>query len=109
MAMQLSFRSRASQTPRVQLDRSSRASPRLDRRPPAAPSGRCDRVICEDLLDPLEGFVDGILRFRPLLHDLGPRGLPHVLALDLRYSRVEDPEIRHGQADQASIYISHHV
>jgi hypothetical protein len=45
--------------------------------------------FCEDLLDPLKALVGGILRFRPLLYDLGPRGLAHVIALDLRYAGLK--------------------
>src|SRR5690348_6531572 len=60
-----------------------------------------DRVFGENLLDPLERLLGGSLRCHAALDDVHPALAPGVLARDLRVSRVEGPELRHGRAEQA--------
>src|SRR6516162_6330923 len=57
---------------------------------PIAPShsGLCDRVLREDLLDPLESLVDRRFRCHPIVYYIVHRDGEHVLGADLRPRRV---------------------
>src|SRR5439155_465668 len=49
-------------------------------------SAGCDRVVGENLLDPLERLLGGRLRCHPALNDIHPPLAPSVLVRDLRVS-----------------------
>src|SRR6266851_8285220 len=68
-----------------------------------------DWVFGEDLLDPLGRLFRRRLRGHPALDDVHPAGHPGVLVLDLGVGRVEDPEIRHGRAEQTLLSVSRPV
>src|SRR4051794_31634961 len=51
-------------------------------------SGLLNRIPREDILDSRERLLCGLLRGHALLDDVGPGGLPDMLVLDLRISRV---------------------
>ena len=44
-------------------------------------SALCNRIIREDVLDPLERLLARRLRRDAVLHDFGPGGLPHMLVM----------------------------
>src|SRR5215472_12676178 len=64
------------------------------------PLGLRDRVFRENFLDSLEGFLGRRLRRHAALDDIHPTLAPCVLVLQLRISRVESPELRHGRTEQ---------
>jgi hypothetical protein len=46
-----------------------------------------------------ECLVGGVLRPPPVLHDVGPRDLPHMLVLDMGIARVVGPGYWHSRAE----------
>src|SRR5215472_11435829 len=70
------------------------------------PSRLCNRVFCEDLLDPLECLFHGRLRRQAAVNDIGPGRGPDMCVLDAGVSRVEHPEVRYRWTEQTLLGVS---